>query len=146
MSRFAVLAVVLLLWRGAFSEGGPVREPEPMSPDIREIVWPPDSKRLAVPDRASGGAGARWYVYDLEGGGRKPLWPDAAEIAQVSFGDDGAGGGGGRTREGFVLVRRDVGGRDTRLLASPGRMSHPVLRSGRVPCIVDQRLGRDRGG
>jgi hypothetical protein len=32
-----------------------------------------------------------------------------------------------------VLVRRDVEGRDTRLLASPGRVSHPMLRSGRVP-------------
>ncbi|HLE70620.1 MAG TPA: hypothetical protein VJH87_13130 [Vicinamibacteria bacterium] len=190
MSRFAVVALVLLLWRDAFSEprlryvttarqkgpvghrdpigvvsrdgkwvaysegrflklqhveGGPVRELEPMSLDIREIVWLPDSRRLAVPDRASGGAGARWYVYDLEGGGRKPLWPDAAEIAQVSFGDDGAAVGVARTREGFVLVRRDVEGRDTRLLASPGRVSHPMLRSGQVPCIVDQRLDRDCG-
>jgi len=190
MSRFAVLAVVLLLSRDASSEprlryvttarqkgpvghrdpigvvsrdgkwiaysegrflklqhveGGPVRELEPMSLDIREIVWLPDSRRLAVPDRASGGAGARWYVYDLEGGRRKPLWPDAAEISQVSFGDDGAAVGIARTREGFALVRRDVEGRDTRLGASPGRVSHPVLRSGRVPCIIEERLHRDCG-
>jgi hypothetical protein len=38
-------------------EGGPVSGLEPMSLDIREIVWFPDSRRLAVPDRASGGAG-----------------------------------------------------------------------------------------
>lgn len=190
MSRFAVLAVVLFLWRDASSEpslryvttarqkgpvghrdpigvmspdgkwvaysegrflklqhveGGPVRELDPMSLDIREIVWFPDSRRLAVPDRASGGAAPRWYVYDLEGGGRKPLWPDAAEMSQVSFGDDGTAVGVARTNEGFALVRRDGEGRDTRLVASPERMSHPVLRSGRVPCIVGQRLDRDCG-
>jgi Tol biopolymer transport system component len=126
-------------------EGGPVRELEPMSLDVREIAWLPDSKRLAVPDRAPGGAAARWYVYDLEAGGRKPLWPDAPEIFHVSFAEDGAAVGVARTREGFVLVRRDREGRDTRLAASSERMSHPVLRPGRVPCIVGQRLDRDCG-
>src|SRR3990172_107756 len=186
MSRIAVLAVVLLLWRDASSEprfryvttarqkgpvghrdpigiispdgtwvaysegrflkvqhveGGPVRELGPMSLDIREIVWFPDSERLAVPDRGA----ARWYVYDLERGGRKPLWPDAAELSQVSLGDDEAAVGVARTSEGYALVRRDADGRDTRLAASEERMSHPVLRSGRVPCVVEQRLDRDCG-
>ena len=126
-------------------EGGPVRELEPMSLDVREIVWFPDSKRLAVPDRASGRAATRWYLYDLEGGGRKPLWPDAAEISQVSFGDDGTAVGVARTPEGFSLVRRDAEGRDTRLLVSTKRLSHPALRSGRLLCIVEQRLDRDCG-
>jgi Tol biopolymer transport system component len=124
-------------------EGGPVRELESMSLDVREIVWLPDSRRLAVPDRASGGAPARWYVYDLEAGGREALWPDAPEISQVSFADDGAAVGVARTREGSTLVRRDSEGRDTRLAASSDRMSYPVLRSGLVTCLVGQRLDRD---
>ncbi len=186
MSRFAVLAVVLFLWKDAFSEprlryvttakqkgpvghrdpigvispdgrwvaysegrflklqrleGGPVRELEPMSLDIREIVWFPDSQRLAVPDRGA----ARWYVYDLKGGGRKPLWPDAVDFSQVSFGDGGTAVGVARTSEGFTLLRRDAEARDARLAASAERMSHPVLRSGRVLCLVEQRIDRDCG-
>ena len=190
MSRFAVLAVLVLLCRDASSEprlryvttakqkgpvghrdpigvispdgkwvaysegrflklqhveGGPVRELEPMSLDIREIVWLPDGRRLAVPDRASGGAAARWYIYDLEGGGRKPLWPDASEISQVSWEPDGGAVGVARTREGSHLVRRDARGHDTRLFVSTERMSYPVSRSGRVHCLVEQRVDRDCG-
>jgi len=126
-------------------EGGPVRELEPMSLDIREIAWFSDSKRLAVPDRSSGGDAARWYVYDLEAGGRKPLWPDAAEISQVSFGDDGTAVGAARTSGGFALVRRDGEGRDTRLIDSRQRLGFPLRRSGRVPCIAGQRIYRDCG-
>jgi dipeptidyl aminopeptidase/acylaminoacyl peptidase len=188
MSRIAVVAAVLLLWKDASSEprlryvttarqkgpvghrdpigvlspdgkwvaysegrflklqrveGGPVRDFEPMSLDIREIAWFADSRRLAVPDRASGGAGARWFAYDLEAGGRTLLWPGAPEISNVSFGDDGAAVGVLRTPEGFALVRRDSEGRDTRLASTPERMSHPLLRAGRVPCIVGQRLDLD---
>jgi Tol biopolymer transport system component len=126
-------------------EGGPVRELPPMGLDVREIAWFPDSRRLAVPDRASGTSAARWYVYDLEGEGRKPLWPDAPEISQVSFAPDGTALGVARTREGFVLVRRDAEGRDTRLHASAERVSHPLLLSGRVACVSGQRLDRDCG-
>ncbi len=124
-------------------EGGAVRELSPVGLDIREMAWLPDSRRLAVPDRASAGTAARWYVYDLESGERKPLWPDAVEIAQVSFEAGGTAVGVVRTSEGFVLVRRDPDGRDTRLAASTERMSHPLPRSGRVPCIFRERLVRD---
>jgi Tol biopolymer transport system component len=126
-------------------EGGPVRELEPMNLDIREIAWLPDGKRLAVPDRASGGSRARWFVYDLEGGGRKPLWPGAAEISQVSFGNDGSAVGVARTSEGFSLVRRDAEGRDTRLTDSKERLAFPLARTGRVACVVGERLARDCG-
>jgi Tol biopolymer transport system component len=123
-------------------EGGPVRELEPLSLDVREIAWLPDSQRLAVPDRASGGTASRWFVYDLEGG-RKPLWPDAPEISQLSWSADGTVLAVARTREGFALVRRDAEGRDTRLATSSERMSHPTARSSRVACIVGLRLRRD---
>ncbi len=123
-------------------EGGPVRELEPLSLDVREIAWLSDGNRLAIPDRASGGAAPRWYVYDIEGG-RKPLWPDAPEISQLSWSADGAALGVSRTREGFALVRRDAEGRDRRLARSAERMSHPMARSDRVACILGQRLRRD---
>jgi Tol biopolymer transport system component len=126
-------------------EGGPVRELSPMSLDVREIAWFPDSRRLAVPDRASGASSARWYVYDLEAGGRKPPWPDAPEISQLAFQSDGSAVGVVRTREGFALVRRDTEGRDTRLAASAERMSHPLLRADRVACVSGRRLERDCG-
>ena len=61
----------------------------------------------------------------------------------MSFGEGGAAVGILRTPEGFALVRRDSEGRDTRLAASRERMSHPVVRSGRVPCIIGERLDRD---
>jgi Tol biopolymer transport system component len=126
-------------------EGGPVRELEPMSLDIREIAWFPDSKRLAVPDRASGGAGARWYVYDLEAGGRQLLWPNAPAISQVSFAADGAALGVVRASEGFALVRRDAEGRDTPLAASAERIGFPQARGGGVACVVGQKLKADCG-
>jgi Tol biopolymer transport system component len=119
-------------------EGGPVRELAPMGFDIRELTWLPDGKRIAVRDRS-----ASWYAYDLEGGGRKPLWPDAADVTQVSFAPDGGAVGIRRTREGFVLVRRDAGGNETELFTSPERMSYPLNRSGRVSCLVGERLERD---
>jgi Tol biopolymer transport system component len=124
-------------------EGGSVRELEPLGLDVREIAWLPDSRRLAIPDRASGGTASRWYVYDLDGG-RKPLWPDAPEISQLSWSADGTVLGVARMRTGgFALVRRDAQGSDTPLAASSERMSHPTDRSGGVVYLAGQRLRRD---
>lgn len=126
-------------------EGGPLRELEPLSLDIREIAWFPDSTRLAVPDRTTGGTGARWYVYDLGAGGRKPLWPNSPAISQVSLGNDGSAVGVVRSSEGYDLVRRDAEGRDTQLASSAERIEFPVPRGGGVSCVVGQRLSRDCG-
>ncbi|HJS73867.1 MAG TPA: hypothetical protein VJ921_06230, partial [Vicinamibacteria bacterium] len=125
-------------------EGGAVSELEPLGLDVREIAWLPDSKRLAIPDRAWGGAGSRWYVYDL-GGGRKPLWPDAPQISQLSWASDGTALGVVRTNEGFAVVRRDADGRDQPIGFSRERLSQPLAHGDRVSCIAGSRLRWDCG-
>jgi Tol biopolymer transport system component len=123
-------------------EGGPVQELEPLGLDVREIAWLPDSKHLAIPDRAWGGMGARWYVYDLEGN-RKPLWPDAPQISQLSWMSDGSVLGVVRWGDGFSVVRRDADGRDQTVGSSRDRLTQPLAHGSRISCIAGLRFRRD---
>jgi Tol biopolymer transport system component len=130
-------------------EGGPVVELEPLSLDIREIVWFPDSLHLAVPERASAGKPSQWYRYDVESRRRDALWPDANDLDQVSFSNDGGFAVGvRRTAEGYRVVRREREGSERELARSPQRLGYPALApSGEAACLAvsgeKQRLRLD---
>jgi Tol biopolymer transport system component len=118
-------------------EGGPVVELEPMSLDVREIAWFPDSLHLAVPERGSAGKPARWYRYDVDSGRRDFFWPGAKDLDQISFSNDGGAVGVRRTPEGYAIVKRDPGGTDREIAHSRERFGYPALApSGQAACLA----------
>ncbi len=70
--------------------GGAVRDLGSGGNNVSHISWLPDSRTFAArevpPDRGT----ARWFLYDIEDGGRRPLWEQPQLEGTLDSGIDGA--------------------------------------------------------
>ena len=70
--------------------GGAVRDLGSGGNNVSHISWLPDSRTFAArevpPDRGT----ARWFLYDIEDGGRRPLWEQPQLEGTLDAGVDGA--------------------------------------------------------
>ena len=65
------------------SEGGPRRQLGELVQRIYSLTWLPDSRHIAVLERRAEAGPLGWSRYDLESGGRRPLWENAEAVPGI---------------------------------------------------------------
>ncbi len=125
--------------------GGAMTPLGPGTDTVTEMVWLPDSRRLAVRERSPDRSTARWVVYDRITGARTPLWPDglrgrladgtaveapAGALRYLTRAPDGRLAGivpGDDSSQVWVLPPGDG---EARVRQVPGQRSHPAWTPG----------------
>lgn len=117
--------------------GGPRVELMPSDRLKPWITWLPDSAHLAVQEQEAPGI-AEWFLVDVPGAGRKPLWkPDAParRMSQVAWSPDSKKIAG--IVSGNELWITDADGNAPRITKSTARLAFPVwVINGEVACLA----------